>query len=107
MILRVVLLLFARVWCVDANVPYRLFRASSVAGALARVPEKFFLSNVALAVLLRRDPAIRESAIPIRFRERYGGEPTVSARQFQGKALELICDLPKLDAPPPREAQQR
>lgn len=80
-VLKLTLLVAAGTLCVDANVPYRLIRTEILESKLYMVPQDFFLANVALAVLLRRDSNCRHGAVPIRFRERYGGEP----RAFQIK----------------------
>jgi len=88
-ILRAALMLTARVNCIDANVPYRLMRTERLAASLDRIPENFFLANVALAVLLRRTPGWRHSWVPITFRERYGGEPSVALQSFGYRAVEL------------------
>jgi dolichol-phosphate mannosyltransferase len=95
-VLRAALLLGARINCVDANVPYRLMRTSNLDKTLNRIPQDFFLANVALAVLLRRDRAWRHGSIPIRFRERYGGEPSVKLAKFGEKARELTNQLQRL-----------
>ncbi|MDR3406285.1 MAG: glycosyltransferase family 2 protein [Chthoniobacter sp.] len=98
LVLKVVLLVFGGVWCVDANVPYRLMRTSILRSRIEAIPRDFFLSNVGLAVLLRRDPTVRHASVPIRFRERYGGEPSVAIAQFRSKAFELIGQLRRLRA---------
>lgn len=95
-VLKLVLLIFCRAYCVDANVPYRLMRTSILPSALARIPDNFFLANVALAILLRKAKGIRHGSIPIHFRERYGGEPSVSLAKFRSKAFELISQLRSL-----------
>ncbi len=92
-ILRALLLLFCRVNCVDANVPYRLMRTSTCGPVISRISADFFLCNVALAVLLRRSPNIRHGKVRIRFRERYGGEPSVPLSKFATRASELIKQL--------------
>ena len=56
-VLRLTLLFVARVWCVDANVPYRLMRTRGLRTKVDLIPADFHLANVALAVLLRKDPA--------------------------------------------------
>jgi dolichol-phosphate mannosyltransferase len=95
--LRVTVAAAGGAWCEDANAPYRLMRTPLVAGPLARIPPDFVLANVALAVLLKRDRTIRHGFVPIRFRERYGGEPKVPLRQFGGRAVELVRQLRSLD----------
>jgi dolichol-phosphate mannosyltransferase len=92
-ILRFTLLVTCGVYCTDANVPYRLIRTETLKDHINRIPPDFFLANVALSVLLRRDYRVRESKIRIHFRERYGGEPSVALGKFGNKATELIRQL--------------
>jgi glycosyltransferase involved in cell wall biosynthesis len=94
-VLKATLLLFVRVWCEDANVPYRLMRTDKLASMLSKIPQEFFLKNVALAVLLKR-ANWSECFVPIQFRERYGGEPSVTLGKFGNKAVELINQLKQL-----------
>ena len=95
--LRIVLLAFSNANCIDANVPYRLIRTANLLSKLEKIPAEFFLANVALAVLLRKDHSWRHGAVPIRFRERYGGEPSVRLGKFGEKAKELISQLKSLN----------
>jgi dolichol-phosphate mannosyltransferase len=92
-VLRATLLLAAGVNCVDANVPYRLMQTKRLKPKLEEIPQDFFLANVGLAVLLRRDRLFRHSCVPIHFRERYGGEPSVRIGKFGEKAGELLRQL--------------
>jgi hypothetical protein len=92
-VLRATLLLGASANCIDANVPYRLMRTADLAPILDRIPANFFLANIALAVALRRARGWRHGSIPIRFRERYGGEPSVKLGKFGEKARELFNQL--------------
>lgn len=96
-VLRLTILLFAKTICRDANVPYRLMSAASLQRWVEKVPSGFFLSNVALAILMKRDSSLRHGFVPICFRERYGGEPSVPFRTFGYRALELIRSLRYLD----------
>ena len=95
-VLKLVLWAVCGVYCIDANVPYRLMRTSVLLPCLGRIPSDFVLGNIALAVLLRRSPAIRHGKVPIHFRERYGGEPTVPMGRFGQKAVELVSQLQRL-----------
>jgi dolichol-phosphate mannosyltransferase len=92
-ILRISLLLLFRANCVDANVPYRLMRTESCAPTIHKIPAQIFLSNVAIAVLIRHQPAIKQGQVNIRFRERYGGEPSVPFSKFAFRAKELVAQL--------------
>lgn len=94
-ILRVSLRLFAGVDCVDANVPYRLMNLRSCADCLMSVPPGLSLANVGLAVLLKKNPAIRHGVIPIHFPPRRGGEPSVPFTKFAAKAFELFSQMKK------------
>lgn len=94
--LKSTLLWIARVNCVDANVPYRLIRTARLLPVLNKIPGDFHLANVALAVLIRRDRSWRHGSVPIRFRERYGGEPSVRLGKFGEKAQELHIQLRQL-----------
>ncbi len=91
--LRNLLRILERVDCVDANVPYRLMNTEKCASTFAQIPREISLANIALAVLLKRQPAIRHGAVPITFPARYGGEPSVPLRQFAMKGLELFQQL--------------
>jgi dolichol-phosphate mannosyltransferase len=95
-VLKLTLLLFGRVYCVDANAPYRLMRTDILQDKLSKIPPGFFLANVALAILLKRDAAIRHGSVAIGFRERYGGEPLVRIGRFGEKAFELVAQLKRL-----------
>lgn len=95
-VLRLTLLVFCRANCADANVPYRLMRVSACENAIQKIPPVFFLANVGLAVLLRHTPGIRQGQVSIRFRERYGGEPSVPLSKFASRAEEMIRQLKKL-----------
>lgn len=93
MVLRLTLLLFARANCADANVPYRLMRTTTCAAAIGRIHERFFLANVALAVLLRHQAGVRQGTVSIHFRERYGGEPSVPLGKFATRAMQMVRQL--------------
>ena len=93
LIVRAFLLVFFRVNCVDANVPYRIMRTPILGPILPCIAPDFVLANVALAVLLRKNPAIRQGSVPIGFRERSGGEPSVRLGRFADKAAELYRQL--------------
>ena len=88
--------------CVDPNVPYRLMRTDACAPAITAIPPTFDLANIALSIQLARQPHLREATVPIRFRERLGGEPSVPLHRFAGKAVELFRQLRELRAREPR-----
>lgn len=95
MILRLMLRLMVKVDCVDANVPYRLMNASACGAAFRRIPSDLFLANIALAVALRKDSAVRHGQVAIGFPPRYGGESSVPFMKFAAKGIELFRQLRK------------
>lgn len=96
-ILRLSLRVGFRTRCVDANVPYRLMRTEACRQVIEKIPDDFNLANVAVAVGLRRRRDIREGVVPIEFRERIGGEPSVPFWKFALRALELFRQLREMN----------
>lgn len=94
--LQLVLAIFTSAWCQDANVPFRLMRTEKLGEKLLKIPGNFCLANIALAVLLQKDPAIRHIGLPIRFHARHGGEPSVPMTRFLEKAVQLVRQLKAL-----------
>ena len=92
-VLRVSLKIARRTRLNDTNVPFRLYRAPLAAAAAARVPADFNLANIAMALLL--EPEGFEE-VPIHFRDRIGGHPTVRLWGFVPKAVRLHRDLFRL-----------
>jgi dolichol-phosphate mannosyltransferase len=95
-ILQLVILGAIGVWCADANTPYRLMRCAAIRPHLGKIPRQFILANVGLAAILRRDRSLQQGTVSIRFRERYGGEPSVPMSKFGAHASELIRNLRSL-----------
>lgn len=89
--------------CVDANVPYRLMSTTMLLPLVESIPAQFDLANIALAVQIRRAGG-RETSVPIVFRARAGGEPSVPLMRFAGKAVELFGQLLLLPRPVLRES---
>lgn len=81
----------AGTWAADANVPYRLMRRDALERALAELPADFRLVNVLLALRFQRDGGIRW--IPIRFRRRFGGSPSLAASAFARQGVMLFRQL--------------
>jgi glycosyltransferase involved in cell wall biosynthesis len=78
----------------DTNVPYRLYPAGMAAGAARQIPASFDLANIAVALYLEPE-GFHE--IPIHFRDRCGGEPSIRWFGFARKALGLFRDIRTLD----------
>jgi glycosyltransferase involved in cell wall biosynthesis len=79
------------VWVKDANVPYRLMRRDALEEAVRGIPPDFQLANVLVALRLARGPGIRW--LPIHFRARAGGAPSVKPWAFAGRGLRLFREL--------------
>jgi glycosyltransferase involved in cell wall biosynthesis len=77
----------------DTNVPFRLYRAPLAAAAARRIPADFNLANIAMALLLEPEGFLE---VPIHFRDRIGGHPTVRLWGFVPKALRLHRDVYRL-----------
>ena len=84
--------------CIDANVPYRLMRTEKLRPLIDSIPSDFDLANIALATQIRRADWC-ETSVPIVFRSRAGGEPSVPLFLFASKALELFLQLRQLPKP--------
>lgn len=95
-VLRWEFILFFRTRMLDPNVPYRLYRTEILESVIDRIPENFDLANVALSYLIANRPGVRHKYIPIRFGERYGGEPSVKLGSFVQKAAILFRQLRRL-----------
>jgi len=96
-ILRLNLGLLHNAWCEDPNVPYRLMNHAPLARHLPRIPDSFYLANVALAVLLKKDRSLRHEAISIGFRERTAGRGSAGLILFAKRAFELNRQLKSLN----------
>jgi glycosyltransferase involved in cell wall biosynthesis len=84
--------------CIDANVPYRLMSTANLRPLVESIPSEFDLANIALAVQIQR-AGWREASVPIVFRPRAGGEPSVPLSRFAHKAIELFFQLRRLPGP--------
>lgn len=98
MLVRNVVRLASGVDCIDANVPYRLMRTENLRPLVDSISPDFDLANIALAVQIKR-AKWREAVVPITFRPRSGGEPSVPLSRFAGKASELLAQLSRLPEP--------
>lgn len=97
-LVRAVVRVASGVDCPDPNVPYRLMSTKDLLPLVDSVPAGFDLANIALAVQIRR-AGWMEASVPIVFRPRTGGEPSVPLVRFAGKGLELLAQLLFLPRP--------
>lgn len=81
------------VWVFDPNVPYRLFRSATLSGLMTQ-SYKINLYNVYLALYHKKHSSVRY--IPIVFRDRWGGSPSVKVGGLWKRGLELWRELGKI-----------
>lgn len=102
-IARVVISLFTRLAVLaatgvpvrDANVPYRLMRGDVVALAVKQFPADFYLANILVAVILQKGLQGRLQYLPIGFRKRVAGQPSVRWARFATLGWQLFRSLLK------------
>jgi glycosyltransferase involved in cell wall biosynthesis len=79
------------VWVKDPNVPYRLMTAGKVEAVISKIPPDFYLANILLSLLLQQQTKIYW--IALRFRDRFGGSPSVKFRSFAQHGKKLFLHL--------------
>lgn len=79
------------IWLRDANVPYRFIHADIMKRIVHRIPADFFLANIYVSVLTRRQTPIRW--VNIHFRDRSGGSPSLKTFSFVKHGLRLFSQL--------------
>lgn len=85
-------------WCVfklnipDANTPFRLMKNDVLKKHIAKIPDNFNLSNVALTVFLVK---YKENIkfMPITFRQRQGGVNSINLRKIIQIGLQAVKDF--------------
>ena len=77
----------------DPNVPYRLMRADVLKPAIADFPQDFGLSNILVSVVLQKGLGPKMGFVPIGFRDRTGGEPSVKWMKFVTEGWKLYSAL--------------
>jgi glycosyltransferase involved in cell wall biosynthesis len=88
---RLTVWLATRAWVADSNVPYRLIRRDALAAVIEHVPPDFRLANILVAVRLQQRFGIHW--IPVGFRDRAGGSPTVRTLAFLREGALLYRQL--------------
>lgn len=97
-VLKLFLLMMGGAYCKDPNTPYRLMR-TSVLGPHLENADAVNLSNICLALHLRKDRSVRHASIPIRFRKRTAGVSKTKPMDFIRKAFELGEQLRAAETP--------
>lgn len=83
---------------IDANTPFRLMKTEILKEKLNLMPEDFFLSNVLLSVLFKKDKKIRLHYELITFRPRQGGVNSINLVKITKigfKALKEFYEIKK------------
>lgn len=78
-------------WVRDANVPYRLIHSSVMRKIVDKVPPTFYLANILVSVLAKKEAGIKW--INIHFRDRVGGTASVKTVSFVKHGFTLFRQL--------------
>ena len=78
-------------WVLDPNVPYRLVNVNVMKEFVYKVPKDFHLANIFISVNCARFSKIKW--IPIHFRDRMGGVPSVRTFTFVKHGFKLFKQL--------------
>jgi dolichol-phosphate mannosyltransferase len=92
-VLSVVAFLKTGRWLWDPNVPYRIFRTDTLTNFIKIANEEFFLINVLLAIFHKR---YNIKLIPITFRDRHGGSPSLNTLKLIRAGKIFINQLEKI-----------
>ena len=94
--LRVVVWIMFQVWVNDANTPFRLMKSKRLSEILTKIPEDFFLANVAIsAIAVKRNERI--AWYPITFRPRQGGVNSINLKRIFKIGLQAIGDFKRIN----------
>jgi len=77
----------------DPNVPYRLMRADILGPAIVDFPADFGLANILVSVIVQKGLGSKMGFVPIGFRDRTGGEPSVKWGKFVTEGWKLYTTL--------------
>ena len=75
----------------DGNVPYRLIHRDIMKKIVDKVPSDFHLANIYISVLANNQEKIKW--VPIHFRDRTGGSPSVKTFSFVKHGIKLFKQL--------------
>ncbi len=94
--LKLVCALCFRVKVTDANTPFRLMKASSLAKEIGYIPENYNLSNVIISVLLIKK-GYKVKFIPITFRPRQGGVNSINMKKIFKIGKKALHDFAEIN----------
>lgn len=81
-VLKLVILMCFRANVKDANTPFRLMKAETLAKYVDLIPNDYFLTNVLISVIYQKK-GCRVKYLPITFRARQGGVNSINLRRIQ------------------------
>jgi glycosyltransferase involved in cell wall biosynthesis len=79
--LKIILFIIFGTYIQDANTPYRLMKRETLEVLIEKIPSDFFLANVLLSVLARKEKE-KVHWIPITFRPRQGGTNSINIKRI-------------------------
>lgn len=94
-VLKLVVRLTMGVTVPDANTPFRLMAVRRLARVMDRVPDDFFLANVAVAALALRSGE-RCRWVPVTFRPRQGGTNSINLRRICRIGRQAVVELRRI-----------
>ena len=80
----------------DANTPYRLMKAETMARYIHLIPKDFNLSNVLLAVIYKKK-GCSIKFLPVTFRPRQGGVNSINMKKICKIGKQAVIDFVKLN----------
>ncbi len=96
-VLKIVVLLRFHAWVDDANTPFRLMNAKTLALKIKKIPKDYNLSNVMLAVLYKKDDSMRKQWVRISFKPRQGGVNSINMKRIFKIGRNALIDFRNLN----------
>ncbi len=91
-VLRLVILCCFHTWVLDANTPYRLMKAETLAEYIGLIPEDYMLTNVLISVIYRKR-GCGVKYLPISFGARRGGTNSINMKKIRKIGLQAWHDF--------------
>jgi glycosyltransferase involved in cell wall biosynthesis len=95
-VLRLVVRALFHVWAEDPNTPFRLMSGPSLAAAVARIPDGYNLTNVAVTAWYLKHGR-RVLWLPITFKPRQGGVNSINLRRIVRIGRQALGDFARLN----------
>ena len=95
-VLKMALKLCFGVKILDANTPFRLMKADTLAKNISLIPKDFNLSNVMISVIYVRKK-LKIKFIPITFKPRQGGINSINMKKIMKIGIQALRDFRKIN----------